>query len=77
MNITDNELFAAITPILLALHEKKLIDIAEIPHYYEDAVQRRKDMGVADADLDFQKQLVLGTARLALLVKAADQNRPT
>lgn len=76
MQITANELFDTITPLLLALHEKKVLDIAEVPHYFEDAVQRRKDMGAADSDLAFQQMLVVGMNRLALLVKAADQNRP-
>ena len=77
MNITTAELFATITPLVVALHEKGVLDIAEIPHYYEDAVVRRKDMGATDDEVAFQQELVAGFQRLAKMVKAADKNRPT
>ena len=77
MNITTAELFATITPLVVALHEKGVLDIAEIPHYYEDAVVRRKDMGATDDEVAFQQELVAGFQRLAKMVKAPDKNRPT
>ena len=77
MQITSEQLFATITPLVVALHEKGILDIAEVPHYYEDAVVRRKDIGASPEDLEFQQALVVGFQRLAKVVKAGDQNRPT
>lgn len=77
MHVTSEQLLATITPLVVALHEKGLLDIAEVPHYYEDAVVRRKDLGESPEDLAFQQALVAGFQRLAKVVKAADQNRPT
>ena len=77
MTVTASQLFATITPLVVALHEKGLLDIAEVPHYYEDAVIRRKELGVAEEDLAFQKELVAGFQRLANVMKKLDQNRPT
>lgn len=77
MNITTAGLFATITPLVVALHEKGVLDIAEIPHYYEDAVVRRKDMGATDDEVAFQQELVVGFQRLAKTVKQADKSRPT
>ena len=77
MQITTDQLFATITPLVVALHEKGVLDIAEIPHYYEDAVVRRKDIGATDDEVAFQKELVVGFQRLAKVVKAEDRNRPT
>lgn len=77
MQITSEQLFATITPLVVALHEKGILDIAEVPHYYEDAVVRRKDIGATDEEVAFQKELVVGFQRLAKVVKAGDQNRPT
>ena len=77
MNITSEQLFATITPLVVALHEKGVLDIAEVPHYYEDAVVRRKEIGATDDEVAFQQALVVGFQRLAKTVKKADQNRPT
>lgn len=77
MQITSEQLFATITPLVVALHEKGVLDIAEVPHYYEDAVVRRKDLGQTPEQLAFQLALVDGFQRLAKAVKAGDQNRPT
>lgn len=75
MNITTEQLFATITPLVVALHEKGVLDIAEIPHYYEDAVVRRKEIGATDAEVAFQQALVVAFQRLAKTVKKADENR--
>lgn len=77
MQITIDQLFATITPLVVALHEKGVLDIAEVPHYYEDAVVRRKDTGATDAEVAYQQELVAGFQRLAKMVKAQDKNRPT
>ena len=76
INITAEQLFATITPLVVALHEKGVLDIAEIPHYYEDAVVRRKGMGATDADVAYQQELVAGFHRLAQVMKAQEQNQP-
>jgi len=76
MNITLEQLMEVFTPLILALHERKALDIAEIPHFYEDALERRRTLGATEADLDFQRQLVLGMVRLAAAVKNAERNLP-
>lgn len=76
INLTTEQLLATITPLVIALHEKGVLDIAEVPHYYEDAVVRRKDMGATDAEVAYQQALVAGFHRLAQVVKAQQQNRP-
>ena len=76
MNITSEQLFATITPLVVALHEKGVLDIAEVPHYYEDAVVRRKDMGATDVDVAYQQELVAAFQRLAQTMKAHGRNRP-
>lgn len=77
MNITLEQSMQVFTPLLQALHEKKVLDIAEVPHFYEDALERRRALGATEADLDFQRQLVLGMVRLAAVVKDSEKNRPT
>ena len=78
MQATTDHLFELFMPLILALHEKKVLDIAEVPHYYEDALERRKaNLAETEEDVAFLRQVILGLNRLALLVKAADQNRPT
>ena len=77
MNMTIQNFTDAFTPLLLALHEKKVLDIAEVPHFYEDALERRRSLGASADDLDFQRQLVVLTSRLAALVKASEKTRPT
>lgn len=75
MNITTEQLFATITPLVVALHEKGVLDIAEIPHYYEDSVVRRKEIGATDDEVAFQQALVAAFQNLAKMVKKADENR--
>ena len=77
MNVTTEQLMATITPLVVALHEKGLLDIAEIPHYYEDAVVRRKGIGATDDEVSFQQQLVVGFQRLAKAMKDEEKTRPT
>lgn len=78
MNMTFEQLMQVFTPLLLALHEKKVLDIAEVPHFYEDALERRKsNLGESEADLEFPRQLVAGLTRLAAAVKESEKNRPT
>lgn len=70
MNITADQLAAAITPLLLGLHEKGILDIAEVPYFYEDAVMRRKyNLQESDEALAFQREWAKGLHRLAELVK--------
>lgn len=69
MSLTTSQLFDAISPLLVALHEAKALDIAEVPHYYEDAIQRRLDLGETQADVAFQQQIAAGIQRLALAIK--------
>ena len=71
MNVTTEQLMATITPLVIALHEKGILDIAEVPHYYEDAVMRRKEIGATDEEVAFQQELVVGFQRLAKAVKGA------
>ena len=78
MNVTFAQLMQVFTPLLLALHEKKVLDIAEVPHFYEDALERRKqNLGEPEEDLAFQRQLVDGLCRLAASVKESEKNLPT
>ena len=66
MNMTIQNFFDAFTPLLLALHEKKVLDIAEVPHLYEDVLVRRKlDRGEDQEDLKFLQEMVQGLHRLA------------
>lgn len=77
MNMTFANLMEVFTPLLLALHEKKVLDIAEVPHYYEDALERRKmNLGETEADLAFLRELVKGLDRLAKAVKEEEKGRP-
>lgn len=77
MNVTREELFDLFTPLLQALHEKKVLDIAETPHFYEDALERRRALGATEDDLEFQRQVILGLVRMAVAVKDSEKNRPT
>lgn len=77
MNVTTEQLMATITPLVVALHERGVLDIAEVPHYYEDAVVRRKELGATDGEVAFQRELVTGFQRLARAVKDSERNRPT
>jgi hypothetical protein len=70
--ITQSQLFDVFTPLLLALHEKKLLDIAEVPHLYEDVLTRRQiDAKPNEADLVFLQGLIVGLQRLATAVKGS------
>lgn len=77
MQATTEHLFELFMPLLHALHEKKVLDIAEVPHFYEDALERRKaNLGATEEDVAFLRQVILGLNRLAHQVKTADQTRP-
>lgn len=76
MHVTTEQLMATITPLLVALHERGVLDIAEVPHYYEDAVVRRKEIGATDDEVAFQRELVTGFQRLAQAVKDSERSRP-
>lgn len=68
--ITYSQLFTMIAPIVIALHERNLLDIAEIPSFYEDALMRRKfNLNASDAELEFLRQAIAGFQRLALAIK--------
>lgn len=70
MNLTKDEFFSAFMPLLLALHEKQVIDLAELPHYYEDALVRRKlDLGEGPDSLVFLQDMIQGLTALANTVK--------
>lgn len=74
MNITSKELFALFSPLILALHEKGVLDISETAHLYEDALARRKlDLGEASSETAFLEQTVQGLHRLAAVVKGRTQ----
>lgn len=71
MKLETTHLFDALIPLLLALHEKKLLDIAELPHYYEDHWARRKlDQKASEDDLDFLAGTIQGLHGLARDVKS-------
>lgn len=77
MNLTRQEFFDAFTPLLLALHQSKALDIAELPHYYEDVVARRRLENREDeAALAFQASLIPRLQNLAAHQKALDQKNP-
>ncbi|WP_027730636.1 hypothetical protein ABL850_15730 [Variovorax paradoxus] len=77
MTISTKQLFEVFTPLLLALHEKKVLDIAELPHFYEDALSRRKlDRKETHAETAFLEEVTIGMQRLANVVKQQDRNRP-
>lgn len=72
-NINLNQLMQVLTPILVALHEHKILDIALLPHIYEDALARRRAAGVPPRELGLQKWLVVGMSQLAVAVKADEK----
>jgi len=78
MNITSKELFTLFTPLVLALHEKKVLDLAELPHYYEDVLVRRKlDLKEDAAGLAFLEQTIQGLHRLAAsVIRPGDTQQP-
>lgn len=76
MHVTVENLFEAITPLMLALHEKGAVDIAELPQFYLDAVMRRLQNGATEDQVTFQRQMVLGVERLAKMVKKDEAGRP-
>lgn len=78
MNITRDQLFDVFSPLCVALHEKGVIDIAELPHFYEDALARRMPPGGQPlGDPTFLRELIAGLHRLATVVKQQDQTPPT
>ena len=71
MKIESIHLFDALIPLFLALHEKNVLDIAELPHFYEDHLARRKlDQKATEADLDFLAGTIQGLHGLAYDVKS-------
>ena len=70
MNITHNELFAVLTPLLLALHEKGVLDISETALLYEDVLARRSlENQEADDSVQLLQVMAQGLYRLAGVVK--------
>lgn len=70
MNITDKELFAVFSPLILALHEKGILDISETAHLYEDTLARRILVNGEDGEsVAFLKEVVQGLHRLSAAVK--------
>lgn len=78
MEITERELFTALIPLLLVLHEKKVLDLSEATLAYEDALARRRlDQGEDAASTAFLQQLVRGLHCLAREVKGGgDTQQP-
>lgn len=77
MNLTRQEFFDAFTPLLLALHGSRALDIAELPHYYEDVLARRRlDNQEDEASLVFLASLIPPLQKLAAQQKALDQKGP-
>ena len=77
MNMTHQDFFDVFTPLLLALHEKKVLDLAELPHYYEDVVARRRlEKKEDEAALVFQASLIPRLQKLADWQKKRDQRLP-
>lgn len=72
MTVTRQNLFDLFTPLVLALHEKKVIDVAELPHYYEDVLMRRSSLQESTQDLAFLTEVIQGLSRLAIQVKKAE-----
>ena len=69
---TRDQIFTIITPLILALHDKKVIDLAELPHYYEDVLTRRKiDQKEPDSELVFLQDLIDAFQKLAIHVKGS------
>lgn len=70
MNITEKELFSVFSPLIVALHEKGVMDISETAHLYEDALARRILENGEDAEsVEFLRQTVQGLHRLACAIK--------
>jgi hypothetical protein len=68
--MTQQQFFDAFMPLLLAMHEKRLIDFAELPLYYEDVLVRRTlDIKESPANLAFLQSLIKGLAEMAPDVK--------
>jgi hypothetical protein len=68
--LTQQQFFDAFIPLLMALHEKRVIDFAELPLYYEDVMVRRKlDIREAPENLAFLQSLIQGLSALAPDVK--------
>lgn len=70
--ITVKQFGTAFSVLILALHEKNLIDIAELPHLFEDTLTRRVvDLKESGADVAFLQELISGIQRLANHVKGS------
>lgn len=78
MNLTRQDFFDVFTPLLLALHEKKVIDIAELPHHYEDVLARRKlDRKEEPEALAFLEHVTSRLHNLARQVKQGESGPDT
>lgn len=70
MLITDTQLFDTISPLWMALHERGLIDIDDVPGLYEGVLARRRlVLGHTRDDLAFVQDVVDGYRRLAAAMK--------
>ena len=74
--VTPAQLVGALRPIVMALHEKGLLDIAEIPHFYEDDAERMRLQGRPESELEIQKGCAIGFARMAAQMKEEEKKRP-
>lgn len=76
MYITKSDLFSFVSPLMVALHEKGILDISETALAYEDALARRRlEMGQSAPETAFLEETVRGLHYLAGLLK--QQNPPT
>lgn len=77
MNITEQELLSVFSPLILALHEKRVLDISETAHLYEDVPARRTlENGEDAASVAFLKEVVRGLHNLAFAVKSQQPGEP-
>lgn len=76
MRLTTQNLFDALTPLFLALHEKNLIGLGELQQLYEDVIARRKiDNQEDEASLAFLQGVAVGIHRLAAQVRPPTPDR--
>ena len=72
--ITREQLFDTITPLFLALHRGKLLDISETALVYEDVLAKRRLNNQESVEsTEFLAQVVQGLHRLA----KAEKTPPT
>ncbi len=72
-------LFATITPLWIALHEKGLIPLHELALFYEDAVARRRfEKGESEAETALAQEIataIHGLAAAAQEIERAAKDR--